>query len=239
MSVQRITINHARTTVGTIGFPSKMPGTSFGIPARHCKTGSKLRQIKGSTCARCYAFGNNYQYESVTKSQDNRFDKLGSDGWRDAMSFMLNKYHGLIDGKAHYKITDPNGRGWHRWHDAGDIQSEEHLDDIVAVCRATPKIKHWLPTREIGIVSRWLMSRHGASLEQMNKVLPRNLCIRISATMVDGNPTARAPNTSTVHKHNKPAERDRCVAPDHDGHCGPCRKCWNQKQQNTSYHIHS
>ena len=33
--------------VGGLSKPSKMPGWSIGIPAKECKTGSKLRLIKG------------------------------------------------------------------------------------------------------------------------------------------------------------------------------------------------
>ena len=35
--------------VGGLSKPSKMPGWAYGIPAKECKTGSKLRQVKGST----------------------------------------------------------------------------------------------------------------------------------------------------------------------------------------------
>ena len=33
---------------------SKMPGLSYSLPAWECKTGSKLRKIKGSVCASCW-----------------------------------------------------------------------------------------------------------------------------------------------------------------------------------------
>lgn len=234
MASTRITINHAESRVGTIGFPSKMPGTSFGIPARHCSVGAKLHAIEGSVCSDCYALKNRYAMSNVLASEQNRFDKLNDPEWPVFMAFLLNRYHGLIDGHVDSRI-DPNGDGWHRWHDAGDVQSEEHLDNIVRVCELTPTIKHWLPTREIGLLARWLKSRFGATLEQMNNVIPANLCIRVSATMVDGRPTSRAPNTSTVHSATTAAQSDRCVAPDHAGKCGPCRKCWDKTHANTGY----
>jgi hypothetical protein len=31
---------------GSLSKPSKMPGWSIGLPAKECKTGSKLRQVK-------------------------------------------------------------------------------------------------------------------------------------------------------------------------------------------------
>ena len=39
---------------------SKMPGLSYSLPAWECKTGSKLRKVKGSVCASCYALKGNY-----------------------------------------------------------------------------------------------------------------------------------------------------------------------------------
>lgn len=232
---KRITIRHAESRVGTIGFPSKMPGTSFGIPARHCGVGSKLHEVADSVCSDCYALKGRYVFESVVKSQDARFERLGDPEWRESMTFLLRRYHGLLDAAVHSEITDP---GWHRWHDSGDIQSESHLDDIVAVCVATPEIKHWLPTKEIGLLARWLKARHGVALEQMNDVLPPNLCIRVSGSMIDGPATSRAPNTSTVHRDSAPARGERCTAPDTEGKCGPCRKCWDKTHRNTSYHVH-
>ena len=230
-----MTVKAAIEHVGTIGFPSKMPGTSFGIPAQRCHVGGKLHNVPGSVCEFCYAWDRgNYGNTSVHVSQANRFDKLTDPQWVESMAFLLHKYHGIIDGHVSADITDPL---WHRWHDSGDLQSEEHLDNIVAVCRATPRIKHWLPTREIALVSHWLKSRHGVGLEQINEVIPRNLCIRFSATMVDGAATARAPNTSTVHKLTVPAD-GICPAPQQDNKCGKCRKCWDKNHANTSYHIH-
>ena len=35
-----------------------------------------------------------------------------------------------------------------RWHDSGDIQDVEHLLKIFEVCKLSPDVKHWMPTRE-------------------------------------------------------------------------------------------
>ncbi len=66
--------------------------------------------------------------------------------------------------------------GFHRWHDSGDLQSVEHLEKIIEVCRRTPQIQHWLPTRELAI------------LRACRERIPANLTIRVSATMIDGLP---------------------------------------------------
>ena len=41
--------------VGGLSKPSKMPGWAYGLPAKECKTGSKLQNVPGSTCYDCYA----------------------------------------------------------------------------------------------------------------------------------------------------------------------------------------
>ena len=41
--------------VGGLSKPSKMPGWAYGLPAKECKTGSKLVKVPGSVCYNCYA----------------------------------------------------------------------------------------------------------------------------------------------------------------------------------------
>ena len=58
----KITDSFART--------KKMPGLSYSLPAWECKTGSKLREIKGSVCASCYALKGNYtRYKAIKAAQ--------------------------------------------------------------------------------------------------------------------------------------------------------------------------
>lgn len=230
----RLTVKAATAAIGgSLGFPSKMPGTSYGLPTAVCGVGGKLRGIAGSTCEKCYAHDrNNYQYASVKKAQSNRLASLGdSQRWIDGMSFLLNREH------AKFKASGNAGASWHRWHDSGDLIDESHIDAIVAVCEATPDIQHWLPTRETGLLAAWLRAR-GATLATMYDVLPRNLCIRVSATMVDGAPSHVAPNVSTVHRDTMPEPGDVCPAPTQGNACGSCRRCWSRDARNTSYHVH-
>jgi hypothetical protein len=230
------TVGRAKALAGTLGFPSKMPGTAYGIPAAACNVGAKLRQVAGSTCEKCYAFNGNYGFRDVKKSQAARLLSIDNAEWVPAMVWLLNHAHGLTRvrrrgkigrGRVHRKIKR-GGRYWHRWHDAGDIQSLAHLCKIVVICQLTPKIRHWLPTREAGIVAQFL--RNGG-------VFPANLCVRVSATMVDGAPSHAFANTSTVHNASAPIGHE-CPAPKQGGVCGRCRACWDRSVQNTSYHLH-
>ena len=49
--------------------PSKMPGYGYSLPAHACLTGSKLAQIPGTPCHKCYAMRGNYLYTRVTLPQ--------------------------------------------------------------------------------------------------------------------------------------------------------------------------
>jgi hypothetical protein len=218
------TLKQASAIAGTIGFPSKMPGTSYGISAEHCKTGSKLAQIPGSVCYGCYALKGNYIYPSVKAAHEKRESNLDSPHWVAAMVKIITVSHARGKNRLGEKIDT----GFHRWHDSGDLQSIEHLAKICAVAAATPKIKHWLPTRELAFVKAY---------QAAGGIVPRNLVIRVSATMIDGPATKAWPTTSTVHNANKPQGRT-CPAPTQDNACGPCRACWNPRVKNVSYHKH-
>ena len=121
-----------------------------------------------------------------------------------------------------------------RWHDAGDLQSVDHLSKIATIARHLPKTLFWLPTREYDIVKDFLKT----------KSIPVNLVIRMSAMMIDA--PAKLPLslkgfanilTSTVHDQ-KELTGFKCVAPSQEGKCGSCRACWDNTVTNVSYHAH-
>ena len=214
-------IKDAHAIAGSIGYPSKMPGTSYGISAKACITGAKLNLVMGSTCHGCYALKANYLYKSVQQAHEKRLSGIAHESWVDAMVTLLKAAH--KPRTVGLKLS-PH----HRWHDSGDVQSEEHLQKICDVAAATPELQHWLPTREMGILARFI---------ENGGIVPGNLTIRVSATMVDGSATKAWPVTSTVH-HAKTAQGHVCPAPTQENKCGECRACWNRDVGNVSYHKH-
>ena len=155
--------------VGGLSKPSKMPGWSIGFPAKECKTGSKLRDIKNSVCYKCYALKGCYVFKVVQDAQYRRLKAIYTPQWVQAMAHLINS-----------KKPDV-----FRWHDSGDVQDLEHLNKIYEVCRLTPSKRHWMPTREA-----WIK-------DHLDRA-PSNLVIRFSAPMVDQAAPASWPNTSTV-----------------------------------------
>jgi hypothetical protein len=159
----------AWTLVGGLSKPSKMPGWSIGIPAKECKTGKKLRQIKNSVCEGCYALKGCYVFAVVQAAQYKRLEAISHPDWVLAMATLINS-----------KKPDV-----FRWHDSGDVQDVDHLEKIFKVCELTPSKRHWMPTREA-----WIK-------DHMHKA-PANLVVRFSSPMVDQGPVKSWPNTSTV-----------------------------------------
>jgi len=179
-------------------------------------TGSKLAKVKDSVCNKCYARRNTYLYPSVKTAQARRIKKLNNPSWAEAMVK-------LIRIQALENDTD-----LFRWFDSGDLQ-EGMLAKIVEVCKLTPEIKHWLPTHEAGMIIK--------DKEKLGGKLPANLIIRLSASMIDGNPPKSWEYSSTVHKKTKPIGF-LCKAKDQGGKCLDCTACWNKDIKNISYMQH-
>ena len=203
-------IKQSKKIIISLSKPAKMPGYAYGLPAWECKTGAKLVKVPGSVCAGCYALKGNYaRYPEIKKSQYKRLASISRPEWVEAMAMVINS-------KAVAQ------HGYFRWHDAGDIQSPEHLQKIFQVCKLTPKVKHWMPTRE----AQFLKDIDPAQV-------PDNLIIRMSSHMIDQGPVTFWPHTSTVGSSSR-----TCPAPDQGGKCGSCRTCWNKDVPNIEYGKH-
>ena len=189
---------------GSLSKPSKMPGWSIGLPAKECKTGGKLQAVKGSVCYDCYAMKGCYVFKVVQDAQYRRLAAIKHPLWVGAMAHLINSKKANV----------------FRWHDSGDVQDEEHLIKIFAVCKLTPKIKHWLPTRE-------------AWIKAFLPECPENLVIRFSAPMVDQEAPASWPNSSEVVTAGA-----TCPAASQDNECRDCRACWDSNIKTIKYGKH-
>ena len=205
------TIKQATAIVAGLTSTSKMPGSSYSIPARACHKGQQLRGIEGSVCSKCYALKGNYaRYPAIVEAQQRRLDSINNPDWVAGMVYLINNKKDIVEA------------GVFRWHDSGDLQSLEHLEKILEVVKATPQVKHWLPTKESKLV------------KQYKGNIPDNIVIRLSGAMIDG----KAPiysNTSTVTTN---PEKATCRSFENQGQCGDCRKCWNKNILNISYLAH-
>ena len=200
-------IKEAKQITGSMTRTSKMPGLSYSLPAWECKTGSKLRKVKNSVCSMCYALKGNYtRYKAIKAAQYVRLKAIDHQLWTRAMTAQVIR------------------QKYFRWHDAGDIQSPEHLQKIFRVCELTPETEHWMPTRE----AQFLKDIDPATV-------PPNLIIRMSSHMIGQGPVKQWPWTSTV---STAPEARTCPAPDQGNECGSCRACWDRSTPNVCYGKH-
>ena len=199
-------IKEANKITGGLTYTSKMPGPSYNTPASRCLTGAKLRKVKNSVCSSCYALKGNYKrFPKVEEALERRFKSLKRSAWVIAMSTLIQKHK------------------YFRWHDAGDLQSLKHLQNIFEVCRLTPDTNHWMPTREARI------------LNQVDPdTIPTNLIIRMSSHMIDQAPVKFWPWTSTVTSGHDAS----CPAPKQGNKCKNCRACWDRSVSTVSYGKH-
>ena len=204
----KMNVKTASEITGGLSRPSKMPGFAYSIPAEKCRIGSRLRKVKGSVCEKCYALKGRYAFPKVKNALQRRLESINDPRWVEAMVFLINFYAA-------------KGHDVFRWHDSGDLQSVEHLQKIFEVCRKTPGVKHWLPTRE------WAIVREAGKS-------PLNLNIRLSAYMVGAvvgpeTMSSHGATSSAVLEKSKAikAKHHVCHATTTDVHeCGSCRACW-------------
>lgn len=205
------TIKEATQIVKGLTTTSKMPSSSYSLPAKACKKGAKLRDIKNSVCSTCYALKGNYKrYPKIVEAQEKRLEAISDSNWVNAMVYLLSNKKDIQDTKVF------------RWHDSGDLQSVEHFDKILSVVKQTPDIMHWLPTKESSIIKNY------------KGKIPDNIVIRLSGSLIDGKiPLYNHTSTVTTDKANA-----TCRSFENNGECGDCRKCWDKDIKNITYLAH-
>lgn len=219
-----------------LSFPSKMPCASWGIRAKYCGVGSKLREVSGSVCSVCYAHKGWYCADNVIEAQDKRLREyldLGPIDWGEKIVERLMRCH--VYGMRYF-----------RWFDSGDIVD---ADMFVAICGIAETLKDqykfWLPTRELKLVKQ--------NHEQLKGL--DNLIVRVSHPMIDRRYIDRVtldkvglpPDAFWYHKsmvaderwdETPPADAKRCEAPANNGQCGECRACWDWEVKEVWYKKH-
>lgn len=215
-------VQEAESIVGGLSRTSKMPGYSYSIDARACKTGSKLRKDPDSPCSKCYALKGRYLFNNVRNALTRRLDSLSDPRWVSAMVELLIK-------KVKPEVP------YFRWFDAGDIQGKRHFRKMVKVAKALPWIKFWMPSQEYDIVK--------------DEDYPDNIVVRLSERHFGFEKTLDWPTTSSVAPQmykddwaelveNNTAKRWHCPASLQDNECRSCRACWKPHIKHVVYPQH-
>jgi len=209
-------LKELKEAVGSLSAPSKMPCSSYSIPAKECGVGSRLVNVENSTCSGCYALKGMYRFPNVERALYKRYNSLMNDMdlWEKNMIIFIDKYR-------------KGDKKYFRWHDSGDLQNMNHLISINNIALALPHVEFWLPTREIKIVRLY---------QKMYAFAP-NLIVRISAHMNDAQPNHNITGfASGVIDKNTELNGRKCPAPNQNNECKDCRACWTA--ETVLYHKH-
>lgn len=142
------------------------------------------------TCSTCYALDG--WYRTNRKAQVGRVLRLEYlqrlirkgqlDSWTNWISSVINNLKPVEhvpvqvptypQKESRYKYQYKNKVPYFRWHDSGDLFHADYARAIFEVCRQTPDVLHWLPTR-MGLML--------ANLVSQGLLLPENIAIQISA----------------------------------------------------------
>lgn len=216
------------TTNALLSNPSKMPGKAFGLPAHKA-----CPREAGTICDSCYASKGCYVWNSSKECQNARFV------WtRDSMR--------TPEGIAAWVATMTHAirkQEYFRIHDSGDFFNPTYAAAWLQVCKALPQVKFWAPTRawQAGKSNPGQLPVFDPLMNTLRELakLP-NVTVRPSALDFGDD----APQVAGLHAGSTADMADetkayQCPAKRlYDGHCGPCRTCWDSKDVPVNYPKH-
>jgi len=214
------------STVALLSNPSKMPGKSFGLPAR-----LSCPRANGSICDNCYADNGAYKWRSTKFAQMTRF-KWTIESMRTPDGRRAWVYHMIcaISGETYFRI-----------HDSGDFFNVEYAKCWLEVIRALPGTKFWAPTRAWQLPNGVLpvFDPLMGVLRQI-AALP-NVTVRPSALdFGDLPPVIQGLHAGSSAAMSDASQAYQCPArAKYDNTCGPCRHCWEEKSTPVNYAAHA
>ena len=192
---------------------SKLDGIlSWSLQALETCPGSKgLNGELVPACQGCYATTGNYRFANVKKPREFNREDWKRDDW---VSDMVK----ALDSSRYF-----------RWFDSGDMYDLSLANKILAVMKATPWCKHWLPTR----MHKFIKFQH--TIDAMMSL--DNVVVRFSSDSVTGQ-TIEGKTTSTIFSDTVPIGALECKAYEHEGKCNGCRACYDKDVKVIAYKAH-
>ena len=196
---------------------SKMPCKSFALPAMKTCLGAinsdgKVKDV----CRGCYAMKGSYQWRPAKALREN--NRLS----------VSNELHSFASDML--KLLKKEKNNYFRWFDSGDVFDNDFLYEIYKVCKQTPEINHWIPTKAREILDN-------ATLEKLES-LP-NVKVRYSSDSINGEYNSLHGSTAIQPKQKYDDSKVFKCPVDYDQikKCGNCRACWHSEKV-IAYNFH-
>jgi hypothetical protein len=202
---------------------------SWSLPAGFACPGRQARSAD-DICYGCYAQIGAYTYNVVMEAQAARWawtrkcmrSKEGRRVWIETMTAAIERCA---------------VNGYFRWHDSGDVFNRTYCDCVREVCRRTPRVKHWIPTRS------WRLSWGPEALASLHRL--RNVVVRPSALQFgDAPPRVKGlgKGSTAHHRGELPRGAHECPKASEENaskSCeqADCRMCW-ENGCGASYLVH-
>lgn len=193
---------------------SKLGCLSWSLQAFETCPGSVNEGVVVDACKFCYARRGMYHMPDVKALRARNKEDWKNDDWVSRM----------VDGLR--KST------YFRWFDSGDMYSTALAEKILEVCRLTPHVKHWIPTR------MHKFDKFRGVLEALS-ALP-NVVVRLSSDSVSGELIESfTGHSSTITPYaGYDVGAHECPAYKQDGKCLTCRACWDKMVPVVAYPYH-
>jgi hypothetical protein len=221
------------TKISLLTVTSKMPSASWSLPA-HYACPFAVTDTPDHICSHCYASKGAYVWGLTVRAQWTRFywtlgcmrDERLAARWVDTLTAAVTadavrqqtshaRKHGVITANTYF-----------RWHDSGDLFSPAYAAAVLAVVKATPTVRHWIPTRSYR--APWQAAIQAIAAQPNATVRPSALTIGYDAPMLAGYSAG-----SGVKR-----EGYNCPAPSQGNACADCRACWDAPTVPIYYHAH-
>ena len=164
-------------------------------------------------CKGCYATQGTYHFPLVKKVRAENQEDWKRIEWVSEFTEILQK------------------EKYFRWFDSGDMYSLKLARKILEVMKATPHVKHWLPTR------MYKFSKFEKIIAEMNS-LP-NVAVRNSSDSVVGEFTPELHGSTILPTAERvPKGVTLCTAYQNDGKCTGCRNCYDKTVKVIGYPQH-
>ena len=166
-------------------------------------TDGKIKDV----CKKCYAMKGSYSWRSAKALREHNLETLNN----NLESFKIDMVKLLNKEKSEY----------FRWFDSGDIYDNDLLFAIYEICKNTPSINHWIPTKARELLDQDLW----AKLENLD-----NVTIRYSSPSING--YYQSIHGSTVIQKGQEVDETKIFKcpvglVDERKKCDDCRACWN------------
>lgn len=184
-----------------------MPCKSFALPVSkdtcigRLDANGKIKEV----CKSCYAMKGSYLWRTAKALRKHNLNET------------LNNLEGFKIDMV--KLLNGEKSEYFRWFDSGDIYDNDLLFSIYEICKNTPSINHWIPTKARELLDQDLW----AKLESLN-----NVTIRYSSPSING--YYQSIHGSTVIQKGQEVDETKvfkCPVVDERKKCDDCRACWN------------